>query len=877
MSLLLLALVLAPAGSGDRIASAWSELPVDTADMAVAWAGGQAYIFGGFADGGSSDRVFVFDPATSKLTELTSLPYGLWDAGVAYDDVKNHIYLFGGHNSDVGRSDDILRFDVATETIEILPQSLRTAVQGPAAVWIDGAAYIIGGLISGGDIDDVQKFTPGSPFVSFFTNMPVDVYNARAVVDPSDDVAYVFHYDDVYKLDPNTFPRASTMSAIMPVIQYSYGAVWDGSDVLLLGGRDTGPAATTHVYRYNVGSDSFTSVGSLAEAVWDHGAVWDGSNVILIGGRDDTGRISHITAYDPIADASEELPLPSGVAYASAVWTGTDALLLGGVSDRSSTTLNDITRFNPSTSTTTVINTMPTELKETSAALDSGTVYLFGGRDDSNSRTAAVTPFDATTGNVLSTTTPSLPSARYGTSATIDPDARQVYIVGGRDSGTLDDILVYDIGANTLTTVASMPQPRMFTASVWTGDELLIFGGGPYDILRYDPVANVVQETGVMLPNDEISAIWDGDNAFIFAGDFLGPISKIYKYDPIANELTAMATQLPSPRKATASVWTGEEALIIGGYDGDDQMNAVIQYDLTPAPPEDLVARPSGIEGVRLDWNAPPANTYSAISHYNVYRGTAAGGLYSLIGSTVGPEPTYHDGSATGGTRYYYRVSAVNQNVHEGDRSSEDWAYASASLLAVEGLSPRDATNGVVANVPPGIGPFLNVTTYDSGTNYCIDVEAHGVPNTNLGCINRDPLPAHFLLPRGRNELPGDHVEGLPTTNVSIYVAYAWSEDHLYDVVDLLSGTVTVRAPFDPDAANTTWYRDNIAEVPVLVTIVVHYDDDIGGGARTEEFPGLGQVVAANNANAANYAPPPVPLCSSAPPLPGNTVNWCIQ
>jgi len=57
---------------------------------------------------------------------------------------------------------------------------------------------------------------------------------------------------------------------------------------------------------------------------------------------------------------------------------------------------------------------------------------------------------------------------------------------------------------------------------------------------------------------------------------------------------------------------------------------------------------------VTLNWSASPTTGVK----YNVYRNTAATGTYAKIASDVGAL-TYTDSSGTGGTSYYYQVTAV--------------------------------------------------------------------------------------------------------------------------------------------------------------------------------------------------------------------------
>ena len=87
-----------------------------------------------------------------------------------------------------------------------------------------------------------------------------------------------------------------------------------------------------------------------------------------------------------------------------------------------------------------------------------------------------------------------------------------------------------------------------------------------------------------------------------------------------------------------------------------------------PGPPTRLTAiRGSG--KVSLSWTAPSPNGTSPITGYNVYRSTTSGTQGALVAS-VGPTTTYIDTGLTGGTKYYYEVTAVN-SVGEGPASNQ--------------------------------------------------------------------------------------------------------------------------------------------------------------------------------------------------------------
>jgi fibronectin type 3 domain-containing protein len=65
------------------------------------------------------------------------------------------------------------------------------------------------------------------------------------------------------------------------------------------------------------------------------------------------------------------------------------------------------------------------------------------------------------------------------------------------------------------------------------------------------------------------------------------------------------------------------------------------------------------------------ASSTSAVVGYNVYRGTASGGPYTLLNSSLVTTTQYHDSSVQSGKTYYYVVTAVDSSYVESAFSGE--------------------------------------------------------------------------------------------------------------------------------------------------------------------------------------------------------------
>jgi predicted phage tail protein len=93
----------------------------------------------------------------------------------------------------------------------------------------------------------------------------------------------------------------------------------------------------------------------------------------------------------------------------------------------------------------------------------------------------------------------------------------------------------------------------------------------------------------------------------------------------------------------------------------------------TAVPAAPVLTAITGAAVVNLSWTVP-FDGGSAITGYNIYRGTTSGGETLL--TAVAPGTVFADFGVTGGITYFYRVSAVNAD-GEGAFSNEAFATPS--------------------------------------------------------------------------------------------------------------------------------------------------------------------------------------------------------
>jgi peptidoglycan/xylan/chitin deacetylase (PgdA/CDA1 family) len=141
------------------------------------------------------------------------------------------------------------------------------------------------------------------------------------------------------------------------------------------------------------------------------------------------------------------------------------------------------------------------------------------------------------------------------------------------------------------------------------------------------------------------------------------------------------------PRAAQGTV-VKTVAQVIGG-----PVNPPVDPNASAPGAPSLSGAVGGNGSVGLQWSAPASDGGSAITGYDVYRGTASGGetLLAQVGNVSG----FTDTSVANGTTYYYKVSAVNA-VGESALSGE--------LSATPGVSSVIASDQFERTVASGFG-----------------------------------------------------------------------------------------------------------------------------------------------------------------------------
>lgn len=300
--------------------------------------------------------------------------------------------------------------------------------------------------------------------------------------------------------------------------------------------------------------------------------LWSGTEVLVWGGETATGGFATTNTggrYNPVTDSWQPITTtnaPTARRFHSAIWTGTEMIIWGGEAGNSGPTFNNGGRYNPKTDSWQQISTLnaPSGRLLHSAVWTGVEMIVWGG--------------DLVSPDVVNTKT------------------------GGRYNPITDTWApLIEIGA---------PSARNQHKAVWTGSEMIIWGGidnccatndnspsgGRYNLQfnAWQPMAASDPALG-FLGN---ALVWTGNELLVWGGhtrfnaqSFIGQ-----RYNPKTNTWRAMnTTGAPSARRLGNHHWTGHVMVVWGGYDGNTWPNSGGGYDpvtdswftipMTGAPP----------------------------------------------------------------------------------------------------------------------------------------------------------------------------------------------------------------------------------------------------------------------------------------------------
>jgi N-acetylneuraminic acid mutarotase len=476
---------------------------------------------------------------------------------------------------------------------------------GNTAVWTGSEMLIFGGYPNSFSVDDHgRRYDPATDTWMLMTakNAPTPRTNHTAVWTGTSMIVWGGNVQSTagirqtggrYDPSTDTWTRVSTRNA--PLARYSHTAVWTGTEMVIWGG--IGATSTSGVLvntggRYNPDTDTWrpTSTIGAPSPRSEHTAVWTGSRMVVwsagSGGR-----------YDPVADTW--LPVGASGLDArfghTAVWTGHFMVIWGGthtVIDQNNghpqffnVPTDAGARYNPSTdrwSPTSLDGAPPP--RSGHAAVWTGTEMLIWGGAGAGRR------YDVTT----DTWTPmsDVGAVAWGEGQTAVWTGHQMIAWGGlRPLGPPVQLLMntggrYDPTTDTWTPT-SLGSGANGQTSVWTGSQMIVWGGLSGGAQRFDPATDSWSEmTSAGEPTARVdhTAVWTGSSMVVWGGrDGLSNyLDSGGRYDPSTDSWSPVSTSgPPSARALHRALWTGSEMLIWGGLNASGLLGTGGRYDPT--------------------------------------------------------------------------------------------------------------------------------------------------------------------------------------------------------------------------------------------------------------------------------------------------------
>jgi N-acetylneuraminic acid mutarotase len=377
----------------------------------------------------------------------------------------------------------------------------------------------------------------------------------------------------------------------------NHTAVWTGSEMIVWGGfynpSNYSDYAVTVGSRYNPATDSWTLTSTLNAPAWRerHTAVWTGTEMIVWGGYAGGNGVTNTGArYNPTTNTWSALSTVGAPAKRSrhgAVWTGSRMLVFGGrTGDTDNTTVNTGGSYDPASDTWTALSTSnaPAPREYFSTIWSGSEMIVWGGYDGTKSigvNTGGRYNPQTNTWQSTSTSTPLTP--RYGHQAVWTGTRMLVFGGQGPDFvnyGFFNTGASYDPVSNTWSAISttSAPSPRSAMAAIWSGTEMLIWGGNDLqDRLvnggRYNPQSNTWQSLSTVgAPQNSVlmSVVWTGTEMIVWGGQeptLAADINTGARYRPSDNTwLPVTNPQTGGPRNEHPAVWTGAEMVVWGSY-----------------------------------------------------------------------------------------------------------------------------------------------------------------------------------------------------------------------------------------------------------------------------------------------------------------------
>jgi len=578
--------------------------PLRRYQHSAVWTGEKMIVWGGFGctnpvactTNGDLDSGGVYDPQTNLWTATDTVSVNTPSPRKRHTAVWSGLQMivWGGDSSNVPQSDGG-KYNLTNNTWSTISSvNAPTAREFHTAVWAGNEMIVWGG-------EGAAYYNSGARYI------PVT----------------------------NIWTPMALSSA--PAERASHTAVWTGAEMVVWGGMGTGTSTELNTGgRFTLATGVWTpttTVGALT-ARSRHTAIWTGSRMIPWGGANNGAYLGDGSRYDPVSNSWNAVaagPVPR--ADHGSVWTGTKMIVWGGYG---------CTNFPTCT---------------TFGNLNSGSRY-----DPALNTWAATGGTPPTARSLFSTVWTGTEMIAWGTQSYLN--------TGGRYNPTTD--------VWTATTTAGAPCGRSEHTAVWSGTEMIVWGGwggtNPPTCSstnsidtggRYNPTTNswtLTTQTGAPSPRYEQNAVWTGTEMIVWGGtNAINFWNSGGRYDPATNSWTATPlTNAPLPRTSSTALWTGGEMIV---WDGQPQTSTggVFYPNTSPRSAPNVYVYQNQYSGALYDATLKAPRCGEA--DVNCDSGVLLDGRDNMTGGAEPNQPNTINNSCADGSSGTYHVSSASESL----------------------------------------------------------------------------------------------------------------------------------------------------------------------------------------------------------------------
>ncbi|PYK67040.1 MAG: hypothetical protein DME50_03770, partial [Verrucomicrobia bacterium] len=472
------------------------------------------------------------------------------------------------------------------------------------AVWTGKEMIVWGGLNDENLLNSGGRYNPitDSWIPTTITNAPDARYIHTAVWTGSEMIVWGGFNSNYLntggRYNPSTDSWTATSTTNPPDARQFHTAVWTGSEMIVWGGY--GNALFNTGGRYNPVTNNWTATSTTnpPEARYDHTAVWTGNEMIVWGGTDGLNALGDGARYDPGTNswtATSAANAPFGRHAHTAVWSGNEMIVWGG--DNFNFEMNTGGRYNPTSDSWTATTTVNAPASRTihTAVWTGSEMIVWGGENFDVVHFNTGGRYNPSSDSWVNTGTDNAPPGRRNHTAVWT--GSEMIVWGGQDGEPVFHVL--DTGGKygpatdtwTATSTTDAPNSRAVHTAVWTGSEMIVWGGIDENLLvldtggKYDPISDSwTATTTVNAPAARFihTAIWTGGEMIIWGGEDVTfvVLNTGGKYNLATDSWTATSTSnAPDARYGHTAVWTDSKMIVWGGFGNFDPLNTGGTYD----------------------------------------------------------------------------------------------------------------------------------------------------------------------------------------------------------------------------------------------------------------------------------------------------------